>query len=241
MEIEPNKGELISQGAEAKVYKTIFLNDLCIVKERFKKSYRNEILDTKLRNHRTVSESKNMNRARKAGVNTPYVMFVDLNDCKIYMQYIENSIMVKDYFYITNRNKYDISDLLLEEIGDYIAKIHEIDLVHGDLTTSYIMIKFNSESDLTKLKNNIPVELTKNNHSLYLIDFGLSFVSSNVEDKAVDLYVLEKAFLSTHTESEKEFDKILEHYKLKSKKAGTQIMARLDEVKKRGRKKLAFG
>jgi len=54
-------------------------------------------------------------------------------------------------------------------------------------------------------------------------------VSSNVEDKAVDLYVLEKAFLSTHTESEKEFDKILEHYKLKSKKAGTQIMARLDE------------
>ena len=36
----------------------------------------------------------------------------------------------------------------------------------------------------------------------YFIDFGLSCTSSLVEDKAVDLYVLERAFLSTHPESD---------------------------------------
>jgi Mn2+-dependent serine/threonine protein kinase len=30
----------------------------------------------------------------------------------------------------------------------------------------------------------------------------LSLISANVEEKAVDLYVLEKAFLSTHTENQ---------------------------------------
>jgi tRNA A-37 threonylcarbamoyl transferase component Bud32 len=42
-----------------------------------------------------------------------------------------------------------------------------------------------------------------------LIDFGLSYVSSLVEDKAVDLYVLERAFASTHPDSEPWFDAVL--------------------------------
>ena len=34
---------------------------------------------------------------------------------------------------------------------------------------------------------------------LYLIDFGLSYIKvASIEDFAVDLYVFEKAFLSTH-------------------------------------------
>ena len=36
-----------------------------------------------------------------------------------------------------------------------------------------------------------------------VIDFGLSYISTLAEDKAVDLYVLERAFLSTHPSSEK--------------------------------------
>ena len=35
-----------------------------------------------------------------------------------------------------------------------------------------------------------------------MIDFGLSYVSSLLEDKAVDLYVIEKAFLSIRSNSE---------------------------------------
>jgi hypothetical protein len=35
-----------------------------------------------------------------------------------------------------------------------------------------------------------------------LIDFGLSMISTMIDDKAVDLYVLERAFISTHPGSE---------------------------------------
>ena len=35
-----------------------------------------------------------------------------------------------------------------------------------------------------------------------MIDFGLSFVSGKLEDKAVDIYVLKRAFISTHPGSE---------------------------------------
>ena len=32
----------------------------------------------------------------------------------------------------------------------------------------------------------------------YMIDFGLSFVSNKIEDKAVDIYVLKRALISSH-------------------------------------------
>ena len=70
-----------------------------------------------------------------------------------------------------------------KEIGIVIGKMHDADIVHGDLTTSNIMIR---EID----------------GKAVLIDFGLSTVSTVLEDKAVDLYVLERAFISTHPGSE---------------------------------------
>lgn len=46
-----------------------------------------------------------------------------------------------------------------------------------------------------------------------LIDFGLSNNSTLAEDKAVDLYVLERAFQSTHPASDELFNQILASYK----------------------------
>ena len=48
--------------------------------------------------------------------------------------------------------------------------------------------------------------------TLYMIDFGLSQVTAKTEDKAVDFYVLKRAFISTHPGSELLFEKILEYY-----------------------------
>lgn len=35
-----------------------------------------------------------------------------------------------------------------------------------------------------------------------IIDFGLAMISTQIDDKAVDLFVLERAFISTHPGSE---------------------------------------
>lgn len=67
-------------------------------------------------------------------------------------------------------------------IGKSIGKMHYTDVVHGDLTTSNMMIVEN-ESEI---------------HDIILIDFGLGMTRPVIEDKAVDLYVLERALISTH-------------------------------------------
>ena len=65
--------------------------------------------------------------------------------------------------------------------------------------------------------------------SQVLIDFGLSYHSSLVEDKAVDLYVLERAFASTHPDSEPLFASVLTAY---ARRLGTEwpaLSRRLDD------------
>ena len=76
--------------------------------------------------------------------------------------------------------------------------------------------------------------------SLVMIDFGLSYTCKLPEDKAVDLYVLERAFLSTHPNTQKLFQFILDVYR-KSHRDAPANLARLEVVRTRGRKKLCFG
>jgi len=78
---------------------------------------------------------------------------------------------------------------IMQNIGKILAKMHDIDIIHGDLTTSNILI--------TKT-------ITEHDYLLYFIDFGLSYQRNTIEDKAVDLYVLERAFLSSHPNMEKD-------------------------------------
>lgn len=47
---------LISQGAEGRLFETTFLGKPCLMKERFKKSYRHPALDEKLTNKRMSLE-----------------------------------------------------------------------------------------------------------------------------------------------------------------------------------------
>eukprot|EP00330_Aristerostoma_sp_ATCC50986_P006793 CAMPEP_0114581012 /NCGR_PEP_ID=MMETSP0125-20121206/5164_1 /TAXON_ID=485358 ORGANISM="Aristerostoma sp., Strain ATCC 50986" /NCGR_SAMPLE_ID=MMETSP0125 /ASSEMBLY_ACC=CAM_ASM_000245 /LENGTH=63 /DNA_ID=CAMNT_0001772881 /DNA_START=386 /DNA_END=577 /DNA_ORIENTATION=+ len=63
------------------------------------------------------------------------------------------------------------------------------------------MIQFKEQETFEKFKNGTLDQLSEDDYVLYVIDFGLSSASAMLEEKAVDLYVLEKAFLSTHTEN----------------------------------------
>jgi len=71
---------------------------------------------------------------------------------------------------------------LMSSIGEMVGVIHAAGLVHGDLTTSNIMVAKNSD--------------------LYLIDFGLGQSEASAEDRGVDLYVLERALISAHPGTE---------------------------------------
>lgn len=62
-----------------------------------------------------------------------------------------------------------------------------------------------------------------------LIDFGLAFTSATAEDKAVDLYVLERAFASTHPSSESLFGAVLDAYWKATGNGWEKISKTLDE------------
>ncbi|XP_053549671.1 EKC/KEOPS complex subunit TP53RK [Bombina bombina] len=216
---------LIKQGAEARVYRGKFLGKSVVVKERFKKCYRHPALDEKLTHRRTAQEVRSILRCKKAGISAPAVYFVDYISNCIYLEDIEQSITVRDYIISIQQTVNYISKLngLAEKIGQVLAHMHDEDVVHGDLTTSNMLLHF-------------PIEEL----NLVLIDFGLSFISALPEDKGVDLYVLEKAFLSTHPNTEDVFKALLKSYCATSKRSGP-VIKKLDEVRLRGRKRSMVG
>ncbi|OAL48926.1 kinase-like protein [Pyrenochaeta sp. DS3sAY3a] len=75
---------------------------------------------------------------------------------------------------------------------------------------------------------------------IYLIDFGLTTASIQDEDKAVDLYVLERAFSATHPAAEPLFQEVLKAYG-ESYKGGRGVLKRLEGVRMRGRKRSMLG
>lgn len=141
------------------------------------------------------------------------------------MEEIEGSVTVRDYIQSTMETEHNPQSLLglARRVGQVLARMHDEDLIHGDLTTSNMLLK----PPLQQLH-------------LVLIDFGLSFISGLPEDKGVDLYVLEKAFLSTHPHTEPLFEAFLESYATASKKS-RPVLKRLDEVRLRGRKRSMVG
>lgn len=75
------------------------------------------------------------------------------------------------------------------------------------------------------------------NREIVLIDFGLGALNSSAEDKAVDLYVLERAFASTHPGKEVFLERLMQSYTEHSGKGGQQVLSRLEQVRQRGRKR----
>lgn len=160
-----------------------------------------------------------------SGISAPVVYFVDYTSHCIFLEEIVGSLTVRDHIMSiqqSNSCKMLQLDQLAEKVGQILAKMHDEDVIHGDLTTSNMLLRQGMQSDLV------------------LIDFGLSYISALPEDKGVDLYVLEKAFLSTHPNTEVLFEKLLKSYAASSKKSSA-VIKKLDEVRLRGRKRSMVG
>jgi len=196
--------KIIQRGAEAVLY----LRDGELVKERISKGYRIPELDRKIRKQRTKSEMKLLERAKLAGVRTPKVRIE--NDFKLVMDYIEGK-KLKD---VLNGMKAEERRGVCEKIGEIVAKLHAKGIIHGDLTTSNMILEGNE---------------------VYLIDFGLGKFSERVEDQAVDLFLLYEALKSTHFRILEECWKtILKTYSQNYSNA-SEVLKRIEKIKKRRR------
>jgi bifunctional N6-L-threonylcarbamoyladenine synthase / protein kinase Bud32 len=191
---------IIAQGAEATIYK----ESNTIIKVRAKKSYRLEELDNKIRRARTRREAKVLEKIKDLHF-TP-VLYKTNNKDSIEMEYVPGP---KVACCLEERDYKDIA----KKIGNQIKQLHEMGIIHGDLTTSNMI-------------------LTSKNEEVFFIDFGLSFFSEKIEDKAVDLHVLGEALYAKHHTIAKEvFQIIIGSYNDKD------VLQRLAQVEKRGKNK----
>lgn len=206
---------LLKQGAEGKIYLGSWKGQECLIKERFEKKYRHPDLDTQLTRGRMKAEQKASERCEKAGVLVPKIFEVDLRQRKIYMEYLSDSETVKERLLAAPEEAADLA----AKIGANVGKLHANNIIHGDLTTSNILVKPSGD--------------------VVFIDFGLSSYSTSAEDKGVDLYLLERALLSTHSKLAL-FDGILEAYKVENTNS-KEILVKLEDVRARGRKRTMVG
>ncbi|RYR37857.1 hypothetical protein Ahy_A09g042769 [Arachis hypogaea] len=213
---------LLKQGAEARVFESNFVGRRSVIKERFSKKYRHPTLDIKLTLRRLNAEARCMTKARKLGVCTPALYAVDTVLNTLTFEYVEGPSLKEVLLEFGLKGVVEERlDDIASQVGDAIGKLHDGGLIHGDLTTSNMLLKSGT-------------------NQLVLIDFGLSFTSTLPEDKAVDLYVLERALLSMHSSCGNVMDRILAAYR-KSSKQWSSTLNKLAQVRQRGRKRTMVG
>jgi N6-L-threonylcarbamoyladenine synthase/protein kinase Bud32 len=194
-------GEMLDNGAEAVVYlEEGHEGKKVLVKERVPKAYRHPQIDEVIRKERNRTEARLMSEARRSGVSTPIIY--DVEDFKLKMQYIEGVPI-----------KYLINPEISENVGELVGKLHSSGIVHGDLTTSNILLA---------------------GERLYLLDFGLAYFDKGLEARGVDVHVLFQTFESTHSTHETLIEAFKKGYQ-STFIDSADVLKRVEEIKKRAR------
>lgn len=199
----------IGRGAEAVITRTVYHGRDAVVKTRSKKGYRHPDLDRHLRGMRTKNEVRVICDARAAGVRTPVVYDVDIEEGAITMEFLKGR-SVKDILDQEPQRAEEICTM----IGEMVAKLHKGKVSHGDLTTSNMIM---SEDG-----------------TLCVIDFSLGATKVDLEDMGVDIRLLERAFTSAHSGLDGAFPKVIEAY-CRNMPDSKRVLAKVEEIKGRAR------
>jgi TP53 regulating kinase and related kinases len=134
----------------------------------------------------------------------------------------------------------DVLTGLLRHVGEAVGRLHKAGVVHGDLTTSNMMLRPWERGRAPSNGHAADGEAGSLDGEIIIIDFGLASQGSADEDRAVDLYVLERAFGSTHPKAENVFSVVLDGYRTAFKGAPI-VLKKLEDVRMRGRKRSMLG
>ncbi|TGC11365.1 Kae1-associated kinase Bud32 [Methanolobus halotolerans] len=186
----------LTRGAEA----TVKVEGGYVIKVRIPKQYRQKELDERIRKERTKNEARLISEARRLGIPTPIVH--DVQNSTIVMQYIPGTPL-----------KYVVDESLSERLGELVGNLHTGGIIHGDLTTSNMIVY---------------------NDRIYMIDFGLSFIDPGIEARGVDIHVLFQTFESTHHDHEILTDAFCRGYRQTCDNA-EEVLERVRDIEKRGR------
>ena len=204
--------QVLARGAESVIYKIEQWGSPFVLKWRQGKSYLLKDIDSQLRKSRTNRECKMLTVSRTLGVPTPAVYSIDLEKHTILMDFIPGTQFKQLAGQISHSNLISLS----HRFGKLIAILHEGNVVHGDPTTSNVIVDDKSR--------------------MWIIDFGLSEMNASTEMKGVDLHLIHRALETTHWDfQEIMLDATLEGYVEVLGNTAESTLSRMKEIRERGR------
>src|SRR4030042_210848 len=205
--------KLLKKGAEASLFLASWHGRRVIVKARFPKKYRPAELDEKIRSYRTAHEPQLMHEAKKAGVPTPTIFLVDMKDAAITMEFVEGKQVKQVLANVSKKKRQELCTI----IGVLIGKMHKHGVIHGDLTTSNMIL--NGEG------------------KIFLVDFGLGEKNMELEARGVDLHLMKRALQSTHYQFAEEcFKSVMAGYRVVlGVEEAEKVLEKIREIERRGR------
>ncbi len=205
--------KLLKKGAEASLFLADWHERKVIIKVRIPKKYRPTELDEQIRSYRTIHEPQLIHEAKAAGVPTPLIYMVNVHDSSITMEYIQGHQIKQLLNTVSKAKQHD----LCVKMGESIAQLHSHGLIHGDLTTSNMIL--NPEG------------------KIFFVDFGLGEKNIELEAKGVDLHLLKRALQSTHYLFWEECLKnVMSGYtNVIGVEAAEKVYEKIREIEKRGR------
>ncbi|QLG72979.1 hypothetical protein HG535_0E00630 [Zygotorulaspora mrakii] len=242
----------IAQGAEAVVFtseKHPYLpnSGKFILKYRPPKRYRHPSIDKALTKHRTIGEARLLTKLFLIeGLKVPKLIACDAYNGYLWLEFLGEELPhgkgfsnLKNFLWMYATDDGDpycsIVEETLKKVGQQIGLLHWNGYCHGDLTSSNIVLSRSGKNETS--------------WQPYLIDFGLGSTTDSVEDKGVDLYVLERAIISTHSAHAeaynewllKGFSEIYKRYGDAGEVKLKEVTKRFQEVRLRGRKRSMIG
>jgi TP53 regulating kinase-like protein len=204
---------LLTKGAEASLYLEMWHNRKVIMKWRLPKKYRIPQLDNEIRSQRTAHEPNIIHKAKEAGVVTPTIFMVDLAEANIVMEFVEGKQVKETLDNISREERLRLSS----HIGRMVGRLHKHGIIHGDLTTSNMILTPYGK--------------------VVFVDFGLSERSEELESKGVDLHLMKRALQSTHYKYAKEcFRVVMKGYaEVVGEEEAKKVNGKILEIEKRGR------
>src|SRR5437660_9376361 len=203
----------LHRGAEADLYLATIGPWKVIVKRRVRKEYRNPILDERIRHDRTISEASVIREAKAAGARVPSIVGVDIENNAIVITHLDGTVARECFDDMGKGN----AQKLLRSIGEQIGLLHKAGIVHGDLTTSNVIVS--------------PLGAP------FIVDFGMSRRSVEPEDRGVDLHLPQRSILSSHRKNPSSMiDALIRGYeKTTGKKVASSTWRKAREIARRGR------
>lgn len=200
---------LLKRGAEADLRRTQFLGRAAVEKVRVPKAYRLEAIDEDLRRSRIRTEAKLMAEARAAGVPVPILYDIDLVENRIVMEFVEGPT-AKEVLEAAG----DRALRTARQIGGIVGRLHRAGIVHGDLTTSNMIVR---------------------GGRVVMIDFSLGGKDDRAEARGVDLHLLREALTSAHRNAAVYYREVVRAYRKTMGRSAEAVVAKVKEIESRGR------